>query len=103
MVDERRHHFNQGYEAPISREKREEQVKLVNKYFMKEKKSTEDLRAKVINKAENLVLVEQANFNKAISRDQALQRGEERRKEALQRREKHLKEQVKIIIFLLIN
>merc|ERR1719466_264581 len=77
----------------MTREKREEQVKLVNKYFMKEKKATDDLRQKVINKVENLAELEHVNYQKSISREEALQRGEERRKEALQRREVQLKNQ----------
>merc|ERR1719431_769932 len=93
LVDERKHNFNQGYTAPLTREKREEQVKLVNKYFMKEKKATDDLRQKVIDKVENLAELQQVQYQKSVTREEALQRGEERRKEALQRREVQLRNQ----------
>ena len=97
LVDERKHHFTDGYVAPISREKREEQVKLVNKYFNKEKKTTDNLQKKIIDKAEKL----QNSFSQEvvkISREEALKLGEARRIEALQRREQYLRTQVIFII-----
>merc|ERR1711962_1864821 len=85
--------FTDGYVAPISREKREEQVKLVNKYFQREKKSTDNLKQKIIEKASKLQGSYAEETAKAISRDEALKLGEARRKEALIRREEHLKNQ----------
>jgi len=92
-IDQRKHNFTDGYVAPISREKREEQVKLVNKYFQREKKSTDNLKQKIIEKASKLQGSYAEEATKVISRDEALKLGEARRKEALLRREEHLKSQ----------
>merc|ERR1711962_296996 len=92
IKDERKHHFTDGYVAPISRERREEQVKLVTKYFQKEKKVTDTLKQKIIDKTEKLSESYIENANK-ISREEALKLGEARRKEALQRREMQVKMQ----------
>merc|ERR1711915_782503 len=93
-IDQRKHHFTEGYTAPISREKREEQLKLVNKYFQREKKSTENLKQKIIDKAEKLQGVYAEEASKTITREEALVLGEARRREALMRREEHVKNQV---------
>merc|ERR1711915_786001 len=94
MGDQRKHHFTEGYTAPISREKREAQLKLVNKYFQREKKSTENLKQKIIDKAEKLQGVYAEEASKTITREEALVLGEARRREALMRREEHVKNQV---------
>merc|ERR1711915_405101 len=99
IKDERKHNFTDGYVAPISREKREEQVKLVKKYFQREKKSTDNLKQKIIDKTEKLSETYIENASK-VTREEALKLGEARRKEALQRREAQLKEQAERKAFI---
>jgi hypothetical protein len=84
IADERKHHFNGGYVAPMSREKREEQVRLVKKFFQKEKLSIENLASKILEKAQ--ILQEKADPIH-ISREEALRLGQERKREALMRHE----------------
>jgi hypothetical protein len=85
IADERKHHFTSGYEAPISREKREEQVRLVKKYFLREKNQVDNLALKILGKAEQL---QEKADPRNISREKALVIGQQRKQEALKRREK---------------
>ena len=86
IIDERKHNFICGYIAPISREKREEQVKLVKKFFQKEKNIIDNLTSKILGKAEQL---QEKVEPKYISREEALIIGQERKREALKRREQY--------------
>merc|ERR1711994_1234846 len=92
IADEKKHHFTDGYVAPMTRERREEQVKLVTKYFQKEKSVTDNLKKKIIDKAEALS-INYAEKASKITREEALKLGEARKREALQRREEQLKAQ----------
>merc|ERR1711872_833641 len=92
IADEKKHHFTDGYVAPMTRERREEQVKLVTKYFQKEKSVTDNLKKKIIDKAEALS-INYAEKASKITREEALKLGEARKREALKRREEQLKAQ----------
>jgi len=96
LVDQRKHNFTEGYSAPVTRERRQEQVKLVEKYFLKEKQTTDHLRQKIVDKAEILKrqyeprAKSESRADGRISREEALKIGEARRQEALQRRQHFL-------------
>merc|ERR1712110_1279866 len=97
IEDNRKHNFTQGYEAPMTRERKAEQMKLVQKYFLGEKQSTDMLQQKIVDKAENLRRQysqrsrSETRTDTKISREEALKLGEERRKEAVERRKEFLK------------
>merc|ERR1712002_763599 len=99
IADERKHHFTDGYVAPLTREKREEQVKLVKKYFQREKQVTDRLQDKIVAKAEKLQKQyevrshSETRADTRITREEALGQGETRRQEALQRRQEFLKQE----------
>merc|ERR1712123_338254 len=99
IADERIHHFTDGYVAPLTREKREEQVKLVTKYFQREKKVTDRLQDKIVAKAEKLQKQyevrshSETRADTRVTREEALRQGESRRQEALQRRQQFLQQE----------
>merc|ERR1712013_760873 len=83
----------------MGREKREEQVKLVKKYFQREKQVTDRLQDKIVAKAEKLQKQyevrshSETRADTRITREEALRQGEARRQEALQRRQEFLKQE----------
>merc|ERR1712045_979590 len=96
IEDNRKHGYTQGYSAPLTRERKEEQVKLVQKYFQREKQATDFLQKKIVDKAESLRkqyaprAKSESRTDSKISREEALKLGEVRRQEALQRRQEFL-------------
>merc|ERR1712045_982345 len=96
IEDNRKHNYTQGYSAPLTRERKEEQVKLVQKYFQREKQATDFLQKKIVDKAESLRkqyaprAKSESRTDSKISREEALKLGEVRRQEALQRRQEFL-------------
>merc|ERR1712217_361808 len=85
----------------MTRERKAEQMKLVQKYFQREKQSTDMLQQKIVDKAENLRRQysprskSETRNDAKISREEALQLGEERRQNAIQRRQEFLKSETK--------
>jgi hypothetical protein len=90
-VDHTKHHFTDGYKAPLTREKREEQIKLVGKFFKKEKDTVDKLQQKIVDKAEHLQQSYQSDIK--VTREDALKQGGERRQEALRRREEFIRQE----------
>merc|ERR1719323_609059 len=80
----------------MTRERRQEQQKLVQKYFQREKQTTDKLQQKIVDKAENLRkqyeprAKSESRVDSRITREEALKLGEARRQEALQRRQEFL-------------
>merc|ERR1712227_986488 len=96
IEEQRKHNFTRGYVEPMTRERRQEQQKLVQKYFQREKQTTDSLQQKIVDKAENLKkqyeprAKSESRVDSRITREEALKLGEARRQEAIQRRQEFL-------------
>ena len=96
LEENRKHNFSVSYAAPMSKERKIEQMKLVEKYFKREKQATDMLQTKILDKAENLRQQyaprskSETRAETRITREEALRLGEARRQDALQRRHEFL-------------
>merc|ERR1711994_990195 len=90
----------------MGREKRQEQIKLVSKFFQKEKSTVDNLQEKIVQKAENIqkgFATSTTTEVRRMTREEALIEGENRRQDAMRRREEFLKQQSEQLAFEVVE